>query len=213
MKRKTLFRRLAAWTFAAVAAMLLAAPMAQATKLKKQNLVDLISQSDSIVAGTVKKVSDGIDDNGVPYTEVTIGVGATAKGKVAAEKDYTFRQFGLLEPRTFPNGHRLLATTPEAFPRWREGEYVVAFLFRPAARTGLQTTVGLAQGKLTAVDSRLVNDFNNAGLFNDVTISQGLLSPAEREMIGSTGPVDMRTFMGLVGRAVEQRWIENGEMK
>lgn len=206
-------RRLSHGALLALAMVLMAVAPAQATKLKKQNLTALISQSDSIIAGTVKKVSDGIDADGVPYTEVTIGVGDTAKGAVEKQKDYTFRQFGLLEPRTLPNGHRMLAMTPEAFPRWREGEYVVAFLFHPAARTGLQTTVGLAQGKLTAVDSRLVNDFNNAGLFDGVDVDPALLSPAERSMLQSAGPVDMRTFMGLVGRAVEQRWIENGEMK
>ena len=75
-------RRLSRGAMLALAMLVLAVPLAQATKLKKQNLVELISQSDSIIAGTVKKVSDGIDDKGVPYTEVTIAVGATAKGKV-----------------------------------------------------------------------------------------------------------------------------------
>lgn len=205
-------RRLSRGALLALAMLALALPVAHATKLKKQNLVDLISQSDSIIAGTVKKVSDGIDANGVPYTEVTIAVGDTAKGAIAKQKDYTFRQFGLLEPRTLANGHKLLAMTPEAFPRWHQGEYVVAFLFRPATRTGLQTTAGLAQGKLSMTNERLVNDFGNAGLFDGVDISAAL-SPAEQAMLGSAGPVDMRTFMGLVGRAVEQRWIEKGEMK
>lgn len=202
-----------AFAMLVLAVAFLAAPVAQATKLKKQNLIDLISQSDSIIAGTVKKVSDGIDDKGVPYTEVTIAVGASAKGKIAKEKDYTFRQFGLLEPRTYPNGHKLLAMTPEAFPTWRKGEYVVAFLFRPAARTGLQTTVGLAQGKLSMANNRLVNEFGNAGLFDGVDINPALLTGDERAMLKTAGPVDMRTFMGLVGRTIENRWIENGEMK
>ena len=196
-----------------LALLVLSAPPAQATKLKKQNLVDLISQSDSIVAGTVKKVSDGIDDKGVPYTEVTIAVGATAKGGIEKQKDYTFRQFGLLEPRTYPNGHKLLAMTPEAFPTWHEGEYVVAFLFRPASRTGLQTTVGLAQGKFSLANQRMVNEFNNAGLFEGVDIDPALLTREEQAMLRSAGPVDMSTFMGLVGRTLENRWIEGGQMK
>ena len=213
MKSFPMARRLSRSALLALAMALLAALPAQATKLQKQNLTQLISQSDSIVAGTVKKVSDGIDAKGVPYTEVTIAVGDTAKGAIEKRKDYTFRQFGLLEPRTLPNGHRLLALTPEAFPRWREGEYVVAFLYHSASRTGLQTTVGLAQGKLAMVDNRLVNDFGNAGLFAGVDIDQGLLSQAEQAMLRSSGPVDMRTFMGLVGRAVSQQWIEKGRMK
>lgn len=206
-------RRLSRGAMLALAMLVLAVPLAQATKLKKQNLVELISQSDSIIAGTVKKVSDGIDDKGVPYTEVTIGVGASAKGKIATQKDYTFRQFGLLEPRTYPNGHKLLAMTPEAFPVWREGEYVIAFLFRPASRTGLQTTVGLAQGKLSLANNRVSNDFNNAGLFDGVDVDPALLTSEEQAMLKAAGPVDLRTFMGLVDRAVDRRWIEKGEMK
>lgn len=206
-------RRLSRGAMLALAMLVLAVPLAQATKLKKQNLVELISQSDSIIAGTVRKVSDGIDDKGVPYTEVTIGVGVSAKGKVATQKDYTFRQFGLLEPRTYPNGHKLLAMTPEAFPTWREGEYVIAFLFRPASRTGLQTTVGLAQGKLSLANNRVSNDFNNAGLFDGVDINPALLTREEQAMLKAAGPVDLRTFMGLVDRAVDRGWIEKGEMK
>ena len=213
MKLFPLARRLSRGALLALAFLALALPVAQATKLKKQNLIDLISQSDSIIAGTVKKVSDGIDAKGVPYTEITIAVGASAKGRIKTQQDYTFRQFGLLEPRTYPNGHKLLAMTPEAFPTWRQGEYVVAFLFRPASRTGLQTTVGLAQGKFSSANNRMVNDFNNAGLFEGVDINPKLLTREEQAMLKSAGPVDMRTFMGLVGRTIEKRWIENGEMK
>lgn len=197
----------------ALAVLFLAALPAQATKLKQQNLTQLIRDADSIIGGVVKDVHDGIDDKGVPYTQVTISVGTSAKGRIAAEKDYTFRQFGLLKPRTLPNGHKLLAMTPEAFPRWREGEYVVAFLFRPAARTGLQTTVGLAQGKLSMVNRTLVNDFGNAGLFDGVDIDAALLTDAERAMLKASGPVDLDTFLGLVNRAVDNQWVEKGGMK
>lgn len=206
-------RRVRRLVVLALSLALICLPAVQATKLKKQNLTRLIAQSDSIIAGTVKKVSDGVDAKGVPYTQVTIAVGDTAKGTIAKQTDYTFRQFGLLDPRTLPNGHTLLAVTPDGFPRWRQGEYVVAFLYRPASRTGLQTTVGLAQGKLSMRNDRLVNEFGNTGLFEGVDIPASLLSPVERRMLTSTGPVDRQTFMGLVGRAVRQRWIENGEMK
>ena len=111
------FKPLGLLGVAALATMLVFAPAAQATKLKQQNLTQLISQAESIVAGTVRSVADGIDPNGVPYTEVTIAVGTIAKGKVKGGEDYTFRQFGLLEPRTFPDGRQLLAVSPEGFPR------------------------------------------------------------------------------------------------
>ena len=213
MKLFPLARRVSRAAVLALATLALALPVAHATKLKKQNLIDLIAQSDSIIAGTVKQVSDGVDDKGVPYTQITIAVGASAKGTIKTQKDYTFRQFGLLEPRAYPNGHKLLAMTPEAFPTWRKGEYVVAFLFRPASRTGLQTTVGLAQGKFSLANERMANDFNNAGLFEGVDIDPKLLTRDEQAMLRSAGPVDMRTFMGLVGRTIEKRWIENGELK
>jgi len=198
---------------AALAAMLVFAPAAQATKLKQQNLTQLIGQAESIVAGTVRSVSDGIDPNGVPYTEVTIAVGTTAKGKVKSGEDYTFRQFGLLEPRTFPDGRQLLAVSPEGFPRWAKGEYVIAFLYVPASRTGLQTTAGMAQGKLTSINGRRANQFNNLGLFEEVIVDPALLNADETAMLETRGAVDTQVFLGLVGRAVAEGWIENGGMK
>ena len=133
-------------------------------------------------------------------------------GQIADESLYTFRQFGLLAPRTMDNGHRLLAVAPEGFARWREGESVVAFLYAPAARTGLQTTAGMAQGKLNVVNGALLNEFGNAGLFAGVEIDAAL-STEEQNMLTSPGAVDVETFMGLVHRAVSENWIENGEMR
>ena len=88
-----------------------------------------------------------VDENGIPDTEVTLFGRSSAKGAIAEESEYTFRQFGLAKPRTMENGHVMLAGAPEGFPRWSEGESVVAFLYKPASATGLQTTAGLAQGK------------------------------------------------------------------
>lgn len=195
------------------AIVLLAAPAAQAMKLRSQNLTQLISQSESIIAGTVKTVSDGIDANGVPYTEVTIVVSSSAKGNHQQASEYTFRQFGLLEPRRMDNGHDLLAVTPDGFARWREGETVVAFMYKPAAVTGLRTTAGMAQGKLTMINGMLINEFNNAGLFDGVEIDGDLLSSEEQNMLTTPGAVDAQTFMSLVSRAVSENWIANGEMR
>ena len=133
-------------------ALLLAAPVAQAMKLRNQNLTQLISDSQSIIFGTVTRVTDGIDSNNVPYTEITISVGSKLKGQQAEGSDYTFRQFGLLKPKSDGQGRLMVALTPEGFPRWHEGETVLAFLREPAKLTGLQTTAGVAQGKLSLVN-------------------------------------------------------------
>ena len=212
MKLLSLCKRLSASTALAMALVVLALPAAKATELRKQNLTQLISSSQSIIAGTVKKVNDGIDPNGVPYTEVTIEIGIVAKGDLK-RGEYTFRQFGLLNPHTLPNGHRMLAMTPEGFPQWHEQEYVVAFMYHPAARTGLQTTAGMAQGKMTKVNNTLVNEFGNVGLFDGIKVSRGLLSADESKLIKSSGPVDVQTFIGLVNHIVKGRWIEKGVMK
>jgi len=158
-------------------------------------------------------VTDGVSARGLPYTEITIAVADSAKGELRGGKPYTFRQFGLLEPRKMPNGRVLVAVTPEGFPRWQEGEQIVAFLYRPASRTGLQTTAGLAQGKLTVLNGRIANEFDNRGLFEGVQISDDLLTEKERAMLKSQGPVDVATFVGLVGRAVNENWIARGEMR
>lgn len=195
----------------AVALVVCMAPTAQA-ELRKQNLVQLVQSSQSIVAGTVSDVHDGIDNNGIPYTEVTIMVGTKVKGKIQMG-EYTFRQFGLLEPRTLKNGKRLLSVTPAEFPKWYEGEYVVAFLYHPAARTGLQTTTGLAQGKLVRVDGKLSNRFNNSGLFDGIQAAQGSLTQQEQSVLASNGPVDADDFLSLVHHMVQDQLIQKGVVK
>jgi hypothetical protein len=191
----------------------LAATSADATSLRKQNLTQLITESQSIISGKVDRVTDGVDENGMPYTEITIIVSNAAKGNVSSGSRHKFRQFGLLKPRKMPNGKVMLALSPEGFPKWGEGERVVAFLHKPASRTGFQTTAGLAQGKLRMLDGRVSNQFNNEGLFDGVQVQQGLLSEKERTMLSSKGPVDAATLVGLIGRAVTESWIENGEMR
>ena len=192
----------------------LGGPAAHAIKLKQQNLTRLIADAQSIVAGKVTRVADGVKPSAACRTPRSRSPSPTAPGaNCAAASQYTFRQFGLLEPRKMPNGSTLVAVTPEGFPRWQVGEQVVAFLYKPAARTGLQTTAGLAQGKLTVLNGRIENEFNNRGLFDGVKISDDLLTEKERAMLKSQGPVDAATFVGLVGRAVNENWIAKGEMR
>lgn len=200
---------------AVAAAVLLSAPIARAATLNSRNLTQLISESQSIIEGTVQTVTDGIDGNGIPYTEVTIYVGSSAKGSIALDASYTFRQFGLIKPLKYDDGRTLLTVTPDGFARWHEGESVIAFLYQPASITGLQTTVGLAQGKFTRLNdnSLLANEFGNVGLFEGVQITPALLSPEEQNMLTTPGAVDSGTFMNLVYRAVTEQWIEKGEMQ
>ena len=210
---KTMLRRVRVIGMAMAAVMLFATPASHAMKLNSQNLTQLINESQSIISGTVKSVTDGVAASGMPYTEITIAVGDKAKGNVEVSSDYTFRQFGLLKPRKMANGKALLAVTPEGFPRWTAGETVVAFMYTPASKTGLQTTAGMAQGKMTMLNGRLANEFNNAGMFDGVEINSSLLSSEDRNMMTTPGAVDATQFMDLVGRAVAGNWITNGDMK
>jgi hypothetical protein len=189
------------------------ASAASAAQLVPQNLTKLIGSADVIVAGTVKNVTDGFQD-GVPYTEVTITVASAAKKSLATRSQFKFRQFGLLKPRKTPDGRTLLAMAPEGFAQWRRDEQVIAFMYKPATRTGLRTTVGLAQGKLTTLGGRTANAFNNRGLFANVQVQPGLLSSSEADMLKKpSGDVDPDVLMKLVGRAVAGQWVERGVMR
>lgn len=209
LRRWRLFRLAAALLAGAAAAL-----PAAATQLAPTNLTRLIGQSELIVSGKVKDVSDGIDAQGVPYTEVTIAVGSSAKKKLAARSDFKFRQYGLLKSRKMPDGRFLVAKAPEGFPVWHKDEQVVAFMYKRAAKTGLRTTVGLSQGKFTATGGRLANEQFNQGLFKGVQVNPGLLTASESAMLRSpSGAVDAATLMSLVNRAVAGRWIETGAMR
>ncbi|MBS3748001.1 MAG: hypothetical protein KGY49_13255 [Wenzhouxiangellaceae bacterium] len=189
------------------------APGVMAAKLVNQNLTQLIADSQTIIAGTVQNVSDGISPDGIPYTEVSIAISSTAKGAAKDQEVYTFRQFGLLEPRELENGRTYLGVTPEGFARWQEGETVMAFLHKPASMTGLQTTAGMAQGKLVLRNGYFMDEFDNAGLFEDVEIDRDLLTDAQRNMLANPGPAEAGALMDLVARAVAEGWIESGEMR
>ena len=174
---------------------------AHAMKLKNQNLEDLVAEADSILIGQVVSVTDGFQ-NKAPYTEVTIRVGSDAKGKIKDHSEYTFRQFGLIKPRSMGNGKVYLGVTPEGFAKWHEGEQVVAFMYKKAEMTGFQTTTGMAQGKFTVSNDKATNAFNNHGLFEGMDTSS--LSAEEQNMITNPGSMSAATFVGLVGKLVEE---------
>ncbi len=202
--------RFGLWTLCLI---LLASCFAGATTFKKQaNIVDLLGQSQLILHGTVKNITDGLDSHGLPYTEVTIHVSEALKGQ--ASGDYTFRQFGLLKPRSMGNGLTNLMVTPAAFATYTKGEEAILFLYKPAARTGLRTTTGLGQGKFNISVAGAVNQFNNAGLFEGVVMDQSLLSDAQKRVMATkSGAVNAQGFVSLVKQAVNGKWVENGRMK
>ena len=86
----------------AVTLLLLVGSSAQALTLENPSLVGLLRQAGVIVVGTIQSKADGIDEGGLPYTEITLNVEESIRGD--ATGSYTFRQFGLLNPRTVADG-------------------------------------------------------------------------------------------------------------
>src|SRR6185369_15205108 len=122
-------------------ALVLAATGAHAGTLeRRQNLANLIAQAEIILHGDVVEVTDGIENN-LPYTQVKIKVRETLRGTTGPV--YTFRQFGLLAPRSMGNGLINYAVRPAGWASYRPHEEVVLFLYKAAKKTGLRTTVGL----------------------------------------------------------------------
>src|SRR5450432_2325110 len=193
--------------------MLFATTFANATTNRREvNVVDLVANSELILRGTVTNVTDGIDSRGIPYTEVTLHVADAIRGQVTG--DYTFRQFGLLKPRDMGNGLTNLMVTPAGWASYTKGEEAILFLNKKAAWTGLQTTVGLGQGKFKVAMASAINQSNNAGLFKNVEIDQSLLGTSEkRAILTQQGPVNVNAFVSLVKQAVDGQWVETGRMK
>jgi len=183
--------------------------VAQAKMMKKQNLLDLMTHTDSILIGTVTNKTDGFY-KGLPYTEITLDVGQSIKGNQGSK--YTFRQFGLIEPKSMGDGRVNLMVTLSGWPTYTKGEQVMLFLAKPASETGFQTTAGLTQGKFTIQGNRIANDTGNDALFAGVKIT-GKLTPAQQDLVKQAGGAyQTQAFFSLVKTAVDEHWIENGVM-
>jgi hypothetical protein len=175
------------------------------------DIVDLIGDSEVIVKGMVKDVTDGFE-NGVPYTEVTIQVNEALRGQVGNE--YTFRQFGLKEPRKLENGKTYLGITPEGWSKYKEGENAVFFLCNAASMTGLRTTVGLGQGKVLLENGNATSQFGNQGLFENVDVDARLLNDKDKRLLATKkGAVNADGFMSFVRRALKGKWVEGGRLR
>ena len=210
MKSRRALRRFGAWP---LLAMLFAATVASATTMPREiNVVDLVANSQLILRGTVTGLTDGIDDRGIPYTEVTLHVADAIRGQVSG--DYTFRQFGLLKPRDMGNGMTNLMITPAGWATYTKGEEAILFLNKKASWTGLQTTVGLGQGKFKVSMAGATNQANNVGLFKNMSVDPTALGTIEeRALLTQQGPVNVNAFVSLVKQAVNGHWVENGRMK
>jgi hypothetical protein len=88
----------------------------------------------------------------------------------------------------------------------------MVFMYKPASATGLQTTVGLLQGKFSIVDGKVVNGVDNLNVFHQVAVDDSRLDPRDRKLMEDPGAMPADAFVGLVRRAVENRWTETGVM-
>jgi hypothetical protein len=184
---------------------------AEATLSGAPNIVDLIADSETIISGAVKEVTDGFE-NGIPYTQVTIEVKETLRGQVGDE--YTFRQFGLTKPRSMGNGKVYIGTTPEGWSRYEVNEDAMFFLYKPAPMTGLQTTTGLGQGKVMFKGGNAISQAGNEGLFENVDVNAGLLNDKDKRLLATKrGAVNAEGFTSFVRRAVNGKWIEGGKLR
>lgn len=204
-------RRLRVLARASLAALaLVAGPPSHATSVIPMTVVDLLGHSDTIVVGQVQSVMDGFDAHGLPYTEVTLKVSDTIRGQ--ASGTYTFRQFGLDKPRKLEDG-RVYLGRPTGWPTWRKDEAAIVFLYGKSRTTGLQTSVGLGQGKLSVANGVAVNSNDNAALFAGVRVKPGVLDADEQQMFSTKkGPVDADTFRKFLHRAVSGNWVKNGSL-
>jgi hypothetical protein len=178
---------------------------ADATSVKKMTVADLVHHGDKIIVGRVTAITDGFDSHNLPYTDITVAISESLKGNASGY--YTFRQLGLAAPRDMGNGRMFVGVSPDGFPRFSIGEDVVLFLFAKTS-LGFQSTAGLMQGKFTVTGRELVNDLNNRGLFDNVTVNPTQLTPAEQKMlVTDQGPLDTDLFKGFVKKAVQQGWF------
>lgn len=196
---------------AALAAALLAASAASAMTLSSDandaNIVELLEQSADIVVGKIAKVEDGLDEKGVPYTEVTLEISESIRGNRSGV--YKFRQFGLLAPRLTADGKRKMMPSPTGFPKYTAGEDVALFLRPSAAWTGFRMPAGVSAGKFTIAAGRAENGLGNAGLFRNVDLDRSLVTERDKRLLTATsGPMNPDTFLSFVRRAVHGRWTE-----
>jgi hypothetical protein len=184
---------------------------ARALSLPSMNLVDLMRESESIVVGTVTSVTDGIDDIGLPYTEITLNIEETILGSPSGT--YTFRQIGLQTARLTADGTKLMLPAPEGIPRYTVGEHVLLFLGEPASLTGLRSTAGLGYGKFLVGGGQAINDLGNEGVFQNISLATSVATANNNRILSTTiGAVNPDDFLTLVRNAVQNHWLATCQM-
>jgi hypothetical protein len=189
---------------AGLALLFAAAPLA-ATSVVHRNLGELIALAEAIVVADVVAVADGFD-GGLPFTEVELDVREALLGGSTGR--YTFRQFGLLEPRPMTHGRTSALVSPPGWPRFVAGERVLLFLYEPASRSGLRTTVGLFQGKFIVEGPWIRNEIDNAGLFDRLELPVVAGPDAQRLARRPGGPLLAEELLDLIRQAVREQWFE-----
>lgn len=201
------FKARIASTIFAIAGLALAGGDTRAMMLRETNLVDLIRQSDSIVIGTVTEVTDGVNEMGLPYTEVTVAISEKLRGD--EEGTVTFRQIGLRTARPDATGPRRMMAAPEGMPQYLVGQEVLLFLNPQAAITGLRSPVGLGNGKFDFGPGSVENAFGNRGAFENISVERGITNANDDRILSTTmGAVNDQDLKSLVRRAVSARWVE-----
>jgi hypothetical protein len=185
---------------------------ARADSLEAQpNIVDLVNDAEIIIRGNVVEVTDGFDENNLPYTQVKVQIKETIRGGVSGV--YTFRQFGLLEPREL-NGRLCLSVTPAGWATYSANEDAVLFLYKAASLSGLRTTAGLKHGKFAVRAGNALSQGENLGLFQGVAVDQSLLTDNDKRLFATKkGAVNADSLLSFVRRAVNDNWIGKGKMR
>ena len=196
-----------------VVALCLGSTAAQAIMLpQKLNLVSLIRESNSIVIATVQNVTDGIEENGFPYTEITVGIEEKLRGEFP-ESTYTIRQIGLLNPRMTEDGTRMMLAAPEGMPKYAVGERILLFLNPKASVTGFQMPIGIGTGKFTLTVGQAENAYANEGVFSNISLAPGLATDNDRRIFDTpVGAVNSDDLLSLVRRSVQNHWVETCNM-
>jgi hypothetical protein len=187
---------------AAMGAALLAPIPSHATSMSPMNVADLVRASSDIVVGAVTAVRQGTTGN-LPYTEIDLAVSEVVRGN--AGRTLTFRRLGL-QTSMAPVAGRVEVGRVPGFATFTVGEEVFLFL-GPTSSRGFRAPVGLQQGKFSVGAGSVRNDFQNAGLFANVNLSNTVLNEKEQAMVTTTqGALDSGTFVGFVRRAVAGNW-------
>ncbi len=175
------------------------------------NMVDLLAESEIIVHGDIINVRDRMGP-GLPHTQVDVRVRESIRGE--AGEVFSFRQFGMINPRRINSKYKMLNLTPAGWATYKEGEEVVLFLHAAASLTGLRAPIGLEQGKFELSAGNAVNTARNIGLFDNMELPVNQLTAGENTMLlNQEGPVNTVAFLTLLRRAVNENWVERGMLR